>query len=163
MLGLIVAGVVFILIVTIVVKFGFPKNSADARRRKKKRDEMDQSDYIIGASIEAIIVLAIYFIAGCILENNRIPVWPLIISYIISQATAMMCCIMARYKGYSATAAVWVGGIMGVIGLIYYAGLPYSPEYVGYVLRRIEKAAGKAPAQKQARQDPYDLFDMDDE
>ena len=113
--------------------------------------------------IEALVSAILYVIIGKIMLEIRMLIWPVILAYIIAQACAAMCSNIARYKGYNKTAAVWVGGILGIIGLIYYAGLPYSPECVGYVLRRIEKAAGKAPAQKQARLDPYDFFDEDDE
>lgn len=64
---------------------------------------------------------------------------------------------LARQKGYSGTAAFFLGLLLPMAGLIYQAGRPISPELVDERQRaqavRIAKAIRKSEQQKAARQE----------
>lgn len=104
--------------------------------KKKKSRESANSDYydVKNAPWEMLtqflVMLLTCIVIGVVFFQNDIPAWPAVVIFVASQIFAVMCRKMANHKGYNERNALWAGAILGIVGLLYYAGLPYSSKYV---------------------------------
>lgn len=114
------------------------------RHKASNAQNYEMGNIAWGMAAQVVVMLLLCIIIGAVFNQNDIPVWPAVVLFITSLIFAVMCRKIAKYKGYNDSLASWVGAILGIIGLIYYAGLPYSPDYVKSVLKRLERTIEKS-------------------